>query len=314
MSSSSGYNAQSPSVRRLMTEMRDMARRPSADLCARPVDDNLFEWHFTLRGADDSDYAGGVYHGRILLPSGYPLHPPHIVFLTPNGRFEVGAKICLSASAHHPDQWNPAWSVQTLLLALRAFMPTPGLGAVGAIESTPSARRELAEASRDYVCPRCGLARALLPTPETVAAAAAEAAASSSSPSSSSATSSPLAFPVVPELFQVPISAEHPSGNATATDGAASAAAAAADSILGKEKPKEDIVAAEIPTEAAVADAVAPRPAPLPVVPEIPVVAQARLAVPVPDKGLSVREKFVYDALLGLLVPLLLASVVLRMS
>src|SRR3989338_1393931 len=149
-----GYNASSPSVRRLMTEMRDMTRRPSADLYAHPVDDNLFEWHFTIRGAEDSDYAGGIYHGRILLPSGYPLHPPHIVFLTPNGRFEVGAKICLSASAHHPDQWNPAWSVNTLLLALRAFMPTPGLGANGAIEPTPTARREPPLASREDVRPR----------------------------------------------------------------------------------------------------------------------------------------------------------------
>ena len=106
--------------------------------------ENLFEWHFTLRGPPGTDYANGVYHGRILLPSEYPFKPPNIMLLTvcppspthpptylrhrsihllihspthsptypiqqPNGRFEVGKKICLSISAHHPEHWQPAW-------------------------------------------------------------------------------------------------------------------------------------------------------------------------------------------------------------
>lgn len=28
----------------------------------------------------------------------------------PNGRFEVGKKICLSISGHHPETWQPSWS------------------------------------------------------------------------------------------------------------------------------------------------------------------------------------------------------------
>jgi ubiquitin-conjugating enzyme E2 J1 len=27
----------------------------------------------------------------------------------PNGRFEVGKKICLSITGHHPEYWQPAW-------------------------------------------------------------------------------------------------------------------------------------------------------------------------------------------------------------
>ena len=30
--------------------------------------DNIFEWHFTIHGTPNSDYEGGIYHGRILLP------------------------------------------------------------------------------------------------------------------------------------------------------------------------------------------------------------------------------------------------------
>ena len=44
--------------------------------------DNLFEWHFTIRGPGDSEFDGGVYHGRIVLPPEYPMKPPSIILLT----------------------------------------------------------------------------------------------------------------------------------------------------------------------------------------------------------------------------------------
>lgn len=33
-----------------------------------------------------------------------------ILPLKANGRFEVGKKICLSISGHHPETWQPSWS------------------------------------------------------------------------------------------------------------------------------------------------------------------------------------------------------------
>lgn len=50
-----------------------------------PKKENLFEWHFTLRGPAGTDFAGGVYHGRILLPAEYPFKPPNIMLLTVRG-------------------------------------------------------------------------------------------------------------------------------------------------------------------------------------------------------------------------------------
>ena len=31
---------------------------------AAPLEGNMFEWHFTIRGPAGSDFEGGVYHGR----------------------------------------------------------------------------------------------------------------------------------------------------------------------------------------------------------------------------------------------------------
>ena len=46
------------------------------------IQDNLFEWHFTIRGPADTEFDGGLYHGRIILPPEYPMKPPSIIVLT----------------------------------------------------------------------------------------------------------------------------------------------------------------------------------------------------------------------------------------
>nr|XP_040016771.1 LOW QUALITY PROTEIN: ubiquitin-conjugating enzyme E2 J1 [Gasterosteus aculeatus aculeatus] len=149
------YNLKSPAVKRLMKEAAEL-RDPTEHYHAQPLEDNLFEWHFSVRGPPDSDFDGGVYHGRIVLPPEYPMKPPSIILLTPNGRFEVGKKICLSISGHHPETWQPSWSIRTALIAIIGFMPTKGEGAIGSLDYTPEERRALAKKSQDFSCEACG--------------------------------------------------------------------------------------------------------------------------------------------------------------
>ena len=59
-----------------------MMTEPSDRYHAAPLEDNMFDWHFTIRGPRDTDFEGGIYHGRILLPSDYPFRPPNIILLT----------------------------------------------------------------------------------------------------------------------------------------------------------------------------------------------------------------------------------------
>ena len=48
--------------------------------------------------------------------------------ITPNGRFQTNTRLCLSISDFHPDTWNPAWSVATILTGLLSFMVSVGCG------------------------------------------------------------------------------------------------------------------------------------------------------------------------------------------
>ena len=64
-----------------MREAQEL-REATEEYYAYPLEENLFEWHFTVRGPPSSDFAVGVYHGRILLPPEYPMKPPNIILLT----------------------------------------------------------------------------------------------------------------------------------------------------------------------------------------------------------------------------------------
>uniref|UniRef100_A0A9J2PTF4 UBC core domain-containing protein n=1 Tax=Ascaris lumbricoides TaxID=6252 RepID=A0A9J2PTF4_ASCLU len=132
-------------VKRLMKEAAEL-RNPTDMYYAQPLKalylvvlfkDNLFEWHFTVRGPADTDFDGGIYHGRILLPVDYPMKPPSVILLTV-------AIILLIL-------------VRTALLALIGFMPTHSAGALGSLEYPPAERKKLAQLSRDWVCAECGL-------------------------------------------------------------------------------------------------------------------------------------------------------------
>lgn len=70
-------------VKRLMREAEEL-NVPTELFYAQPLEDNIFEWHFTIRGPSDTDFDGGIYHGRILLPHEYPMKPPSIILLTVN--------------------------------------------------------------------------------------------------------------------------------------------------------------------------------------------------------------------------------------
>ncbi|KAF6143334.1 hypothetical protein GIB67_001278 [Kingdonia uniflora] len=142
------YNLKNPSVKRILQEVKEMHENPSDDFMSLPLEENIFEWQFAIRGPCDTEFEGGIYHGRIQLPAEYPFKPPSFMLLTPNGRFETQTKICLSISNHHPEHWQPSWSVRAALVALIAFMPTEPRGALGSLDYPKDERRILAIKSR----------------------------------------------------------------------------------------------------------------------------------------------------------------------
>ncbi|KAI1117357.1 ubiquitin-conjugating enzyme/RWD-like protein [Nemania sp. NC0429] len=149
------FNTKSPAIKRILREAAELSNSPSPDYTASPLESDLFEWHFTLRGPPFSPFAGGIYHGRIMLPPAYPLSPPSFRFATPSGRFEPNREICLNISGHHEETWQPAWGVRTALVALRSFMETESRGQLGGLDTSDAVRTRLAASSHSWRCSTC---------------------------------------------------------------------------------------------------------------------------------------------------------------
>ncbi|OAD55972.1 Ubiquitin-conjugating enzyme E2 J2 [Eufriesea mexicana] len=105
--------------------------------------------HYVVKGPEETPYEGGFYHGKLIFPVEFPFQPPSIYMTTPNGRFKVNTKLCLSISDFHPDTWNPTWSVSTILTGLLSFMiensPT-----MGSINSSDYDKKQFAAQSLEY--------------------------------------------------------------------------------------------------------------------------------------------------------------------
>lgn len=149
--------ARSTTTKRIMKEAKELASQPSSEYTASPIEGDIYEWHFTIRGPPaPSPYAGGIYHGRIVLPPAYPMKPPSFRFLTPTGRFEVNREICLSISGHHEETWQPAWGIRTALVAIRSFMDTDAAGQLGGMDASEEVRKRYARQSVAGKCAVCG--------------------------------------------------------------------------------------------------------------------------------------------------------------
>ncbi|KAK7043681.1 hypothetical protein VNI00_008292 [Paramarasmius palmivorus] len=216
MASVSSMNRNNAAVKRIMQEARELANDPSTDYLAAPLEDDIFEWHCTIRGPEGTEFEGGLYHVRILLPAEYPFRPPSLMVLTPNGRFELNTKATLQTvwishhlltsvshlflRADHEELWQPAWGVRTAILGLQGFFPLKGQAAVGvgSIEFPPAERKRLAALSRTWCCPTCQQSNLeLLPDPVTI--------------NTDSPTTPPSQSPQLSQPSPAPIETEHSS-------------------------------------------------------------------------------------------------------
>ena len=145
------------SLKRIQKEFQNMINDPSDDFYANPIKDDMFCWHFTIRGPPDTEFEGGLYHGIIKLPMSYPNRPPSIMFLTPNGRFDVNMDVCLSMTRYHKEEWQAAWTIRSMLEAIIAFFPVKeDHDAIGALDSSVESRKHFAKLSIKYKCDVCG--------------------------------------------------------------------------------------------------------------------------------------------------------------
>eukprot|EP00162_Nutomonas_longa_P022267 comp5344_c0_seq1/m.4535 comp5344_c0_seq1/g.4535 ORF comp5344_c0_seq1/g.4535 comp5344_c0_seq1/m.4535 type:complete len:156 (-) comp5344_c0_seq1:33-500(-) len=136
-------------TKRLQKEYAAIQNEPVPYVVTRPDPTNILDWHYVLTGPAGSPYEGGEYHGIVRCPKEYPFKPPSILMYTPNGRFKINQRICMTMSDFHPESWQPAWTIGAILTGLLSFMLEKEI-TNGSIEASDEEKREFAANSRAH--------------------------------------------------------------------------------------------------------------------------------------------------------------------
>ncbi|PAV63681.1 hypothetical protein WR25_07795 [Diploscapter pachys] len=141
--------ASTTATARLKKDYQKLLKEPVPFMRAAPCEDNILEWHYVIFGAPNTPYEGGMYHGKLVFPANFPFRPPAIFMMTPSGRFQTNTRLCLSISDYHPDTWNPAWTVSTIITGLLSFM-NDNQPTLGSLTSTDEEKQRFAKLSKAY--------------------------------------------------------------------------------------------------------------------------------------------------------------------
>merc|ERR1719440_1352517 len=102
-------------------------------------------------GPDGTPYENGFYFFEVTYPNDYPTHPPHVDFLTGDGRCRfnpnlyVDGKVCLSIlGTWHGPSWTPALSLRQVLISIQSlFCSHP-------IQNEPGYETEAGQQDKEY--------------------------------------------------------------------------------------------------------------------------------------------------------------------
>eukprot|EP01119_Soliformovum_irregulare_P013021 TRINITY_DN3432_c0_g1_i1.p1 TRINITY_DN3432_c0_g1~~TRINITY_DN3432_c0_g1_i1.p1 ORF type:complete len:1126 (+),score=389.91 TRINITY_DN3432_c0_g1_i1:135-3512(+) len=125
-------------IKSLMSDLKQIRDDPLPLVSAQPLHDDMFTWHANLVGPENTPYAQGIFHIQLNFPKNYPNAGPSATILCdlPHPHVHNG-KICLdllsdfrsyfedpTLTEKHDKSvgWSSAYSVQTILLQLQAFL------------------------------------------------------------------------------------------------------------------------------------------------------------------------------------------------
>jgi len=78
-----------------------------------------------------------------------------------NARFQTNTKICLTITQYHPEEWNSAWTIRTMLEAVISLF-NENIQGIGYEEGSSQQRKHLAKKSHDFKCDKCGVLKEIL--------------------------------------------------------------------------------------------------------------------------------------------------------
>jgi len=136
--------------KRLIGELKNLEKNREPYYQVVQDQEDILKFYFMIKGDQTTDYNGGYYIGRIILPPNYPANPGNFYMLTPSGRFAVDSKICLTNSGYHRENWTPMWNIQNMVIGFISIFTSDETSGISHIRESPRERRKKAFESVQY--------------------------------------------------------------------------------------------------------------------------------------------------------------------
>ncbi|ETO30530.1 ubiquitin-conjugating enzyme E2 [Reticulomyxa filosa] len=95
-------------------------------ITAMPIDDKpLNQWKAFIKGPADTPYENGVFELEINFCDEYPFKPPKVRFVTKIWHVNISQKNGFISLDLLQNNWSPAWTVGTMLLAIMSLLGDP---------------------------------------------------------------------------------------------------------------------------------------------------------------------------------------------
>jgi len=124
-------------------------------IIANPSNMNEFIFRVRNMSGDNDEFKDGEYLFRLIVPPTFPYKPPDLVFLTPNGIYELNGSICISTGKFHSQNYVATRGLVGFGTDVwTAMIQYPDLGGgiriISTSKRTPKNIRKLAEQSKEY--------------------------------------------------------------------------------------------------------------------------------------------------------------------
>jgi ubiquitin-protein ligase len=136
-------------LRRIQGDVKDLDRNRNNFVQGIQDNENIKLFYFMLRPLE-APYAGGLFMGKIELPDDYPKTPGTFYMLTPSGRFAINAKICLTNSSYHKENWTPIWSIRNMIVGIISIFVADDTTGISHIKDTTANREKFAKESIEF--------------------------------------------------------------------------------------------------------------------------------------------------------------------
>lgn len=142
----------SKAAKRIATEIKKFREAPPEFVPEIFIDESdIHNVYFIVKGPPKTDYEGGLYVLNLKLPPKYPMEPPEIRMMTPNGRFLVDKAICTTFSNYHRETWAPTYNFTTIVVSLVSFMTDDDPGVhIGQLDKPSEVRKQYAANSKEW--------------------------------------------------------------------------------------------------------------------------------------------------------------------